>query len=252
MYSILKNYSHLYTVKSRYTMKKYLFVALFLVLITNVFGQQDSIVLLNGKVYRGTIKSVDENALFYVGFDKKDGDLPIEITTDRLFSYVMNGDEKIVYKKDEFKGDFLSVDEARITTLGSYDARQMFKPRFVFWSSLAIGLGASIVDTYYTQKSYDAFFSVNMVAPSHAVVGFFGTGPTIMPLLGPMVLSAVWGLPSFKIKGDQIIQKDLIGNELYYRGFHRIARQKRVFGAIKGSVIGIGVGMISYAILRQN
>lgn len=213
-------------------------------------AQQDSIVLLNGKVYRGTIKSVNENALFYV--ENTAEAQPIEVTTERLFSYVMNGEENVVYQQNEFKGDFLSVEEARIATLGSYDARQKFKPRFVFWSSLAIGLGASILDTYYSQKSYDAFFAENLVAPTNAVVGFFGTGPTMMPFFGPLVLSAAWGLPSFKIKGDHIIQKDYVGNELYYRGFHRIARQRRVFGAIKGSIIGIGVGMISYAVLRQN
>ena len=144
------------------------------------------------------------------------------------------------------------MEEVRFTTLGSYDARKTFKPRFAFYSSIAIGLGVSMLDTYYSQKSYDKFVEVNLVPPTNAAVGFFGTGPTLMPLLVPLVLSASWALPTFKIKSHQILQKDLYGNEFYYRGFHRIAKQKRIFASIKGSVIGIGLGMISYSIFRIN
>lgn len=233
------------------TLKTYLSIATF-ALISALFSQQDSIILLNGKVYRGTIKSVENGSLYYLGTEKKLENTPIEITTDRVFSFVKTGEETVLYTKDDFKGDFLTVEEARHTTLGSYDARQTFKPRFVFWSSIVVGYGVSLLDTYYTQSSYDNFVKQNGTPPTKAVVGFFGTNPTIMPLVVPLVLSATWGLPSFKIKKDQILQKELFGNEMYYRGFHRIAKQKRIFGAIKGSAIGIGLGMLSYSILRTN
>lgn len=217
-----------------------------------LIAQQDSIVMLNGKVYRGTFNSIENDLLFYTGKEKKQDDLLLEISTDRIFSYVVNGEETILYKQDELKGDYLTVDEVRFTTLGSYDARKTFKPRFVFWSSMAVGLGVSMLDTYYSQAAYDDFVKVNGAPPLSAKVGFFGTGPTLMPLLVPLVLSATWGLPTFKIKSHQILQKDLNGNEFYYRGFHRIAKQKRIFAAIKGSAIGIGLGMISYSIFRIN
>jgi len=218
-----------------------------------IFAQQDSIVMLNGKVYRGTFNSVENDLLFYTGKEKKQDDLLLEISTDRIFSYVVNGTETVLYVQNELKGDYLTVDEVRFTTLGSYDARQTFKPRFVFWSSMAIGLGVSILDTYYSKASYDKFLAANSgLPPTNSKVGFFGTGPTLMPIFVPLVLSASWGLPTFKIKPDQILQKDLYGNEFYYRGFHRIAKQKRIFAAVKGSVIGIGLGIISYSILRIN
>lgn len=218
-----------------------------------MFAQQDSIVMLNGKVYRGTFNSVENDLLFYTGKEKKQDDLLLEISTDRIFSYIVNGTETVLYVQDELKGDYLTVDEVRFTTLGSYDARKTFKPRFVFWSSMAIGLGVSMLDTYYSQASYDKFLAENNgIPPTNSAVGFFGTGPTLMPVLVPLVLSASWGLPTFKIKSHQILQKDLYGNEFYYRGFHRIAKQKRIFAAIKGSVIGIGLGIISYSVFRIN
>lgn len=154
--------------------------------------------------------------------------------------------------QNEFIGDFLTVDEARRSTLGSYDARMNFKPRFVFYSSLALGLGVSLLDTYYTQSSYNKFVTENGVPPVNATVGFFGIRPTLMPVLVPLVLSATWGIPSFRIKGDQIIQKNMIGDASYYRGFHRIAKQRRIFAALSGSAIGIGAGMISYFVFTPN
>lgn len=227
-------------------------IFLFSCLHLALLAQQDSIVLLNGLVYRGTIKSVGTEVLTYVDAAEPDEEFPFEITTDRLFSYVQSGQETILYRQDELKGDFLTVEEARFATLGSYDARKTFKPRFVFWSSLLIGYGVSLLDTYYSQNSYDAFFAENGYGPTNAKVGFFGTGPTLMPIVVPIVLSVAWGLPSFKVKEHQVLQKDLFGNETYYRGFHRIAKQKRIFAAIKGSAIGIGAGVLSYAIFRIN
>lgn len=234
-------------------MTRILFPALLIIFSAlPAFGQQDSIVLLNGRVYRGTVKAVSNELLTYVDAAEPDTEFPFEITTDRLFSYVVNGQETVVYKQDELKGDFLTVEQARHATLGSYDARQTFKPRFVFWSSVLIGYGVSLMDTYYSQRAYDQFVAENGVPPTKSVVGFFGTGPSLMPVVAPLVLSVSWGLPTFRIKSDQILQKDLFGNEDYYRGFHRVAKQKRVFAAIKGSTIGIAAGIISYSIFRIN
>lgn len=215
-------------------------------------AQQDSIVLLSGKVYRGTILSVDKGILTYSGMDKKGSFENVELTTDRLFSYVQAGKETVVYVENEFTGDFLTVDEARRSTLGSYDARQNFKPRFVFYSSLALGLGVSILDTYFSQSAYNKFVSENGAPPTNATVGFFGIRPTLLPIVVPLVVSATWGIPSFRIKSDHIIQKNMIGDASYYRGFHRIAKQRRIFAALSGSAIGIGAGMISYFVFTPN
>ncbi len=202
-----------------------------LLIVTTFFGystfsQQDSIVLLNGKVYRGEVQKVEAGVLTYTEF-KNDGTTEdVDLTTDRLFSYVHEGKETVFYVENEFTGDFLPVESARRATLGSYDARQTLKPRFVFYSSLLVGLGVSILDTYYTQSAYNNFVETNGTPPISAQVGFFGAKPTLMPILVPMVLSGAWAIPSFRIKPKQLLQKNLYGDEQYYRGFNRVARQK--------------------------
>jgi hypothetical protein len=228
-----------------------------LLVVTNLLGystfsQQDSIVLLNGKVYRGEVQKVDAGVLTYTEL-KKDGTTEsVELTTDRLFSYIHEGKETVFYVENEFTGDFLPVESARRATLGSYDARQTMKPRFVFYSSLLLGYGVSLLDTYYTQSAYDNFVATNGAPPISAHVGLFGAKPTLMPILVPMVLSGSWAIPSFRIKPKQLLQKNLYGDEQYYRGFNRVARQKRVLAALKGSVIGIGLGYISYFVFTPN
>ncbi len=151
-----------------------------------------------------------------------------------------------MYQQDELKDNFLTVNEARNATLGSYDARQTFKPRFVFWSSVALGYGMSLYDTYLLQKSVDH----KDYSGVHQSGGFFKSRPTFTPIFVPLVLSVGWSLPSFKIKEKQIIQTHLFNDESYYRGYHRVARHQRVFAALKGSLIGIGAGLITYAVFK--
>lgn len=233
-------------------MRSFLILFAFINLCQIASAQSDSIVLLNGKVYRGEVKKVEAGILTYTELQKDGSTEEIDLTTDRLFSYIHNGKETVFYVENEFTGDFLSVESARRATLGSYDARQTLKPRFVFYSSLAVGLGVSLLDTYYSQSAYDKFVETNGVAPISAQVGFFGAKPTLMPILVPMVLSGSWAIPSFRIKPKQLLQKNLYGDEQYYRGFNRVARQKRVLAALRGSLIGVGLGYISYFAFTSN
>ncbi len=236
-------------------MKTFLFL-LFLVVNLSVFSQakQDSIILLNGRVFTGDIDKVENDFIFYDQTNKKGESERIEMSTYRVFSYTQDGNETVIYKQDEFKGDYLSIEETRHTTLGSYDARKTYKPRFVFWSSLLLGIGASVFDTYFSQKSFDALTDTvgGVIFEPDLNVGYFGSSPSIFPFVVPVVLSVSWGLPTFRIKEHQILQKDMFGNEMYYRGFHRIAKQKRIFASLKGSLIGIAAGMISYSIFKIN
>ena len=207
----------------------------------------DSIILLNGRVYRGTITGTSDNLLTYKEIDRKGNEFSGVMEYYRVFSYTQNGMEKVVYEQDEYKDNFLTVEEARNATLGSYDARQTFKPRFVFWSSFVIGYGASLYDTYLLQKTinHPDYFG------NQTTKGFFKSDPTFMPILAPLVLSVGWSFPSFKIKEKQMIQMHLLNDESYYRGYHRIAKQKRILGALRGSLLGIGAGLVTYAVFKQ-
>lgn len=229
-------------------LKKQLLFVFCLLTYANVFAQaeKDSILLLNGKVYRGTITGMSDGFLKFDELDKKGNTFTSQIEDYRIFSYTQKGQESIVYQMDEFKNNFLTVEEAKNVTLGSYDARKRFKPRFVFWSSLALSYAASIFDTYLPQHVIDdPNYLGGQTSP-----GLFKGNPTMLPLIVPGVLSVSWAFPSFRIKEKQMIQLHLVNNESYYHGFHRIAKQKRILAALKGGLIGIGSGLITYAIFK--
>jgi hypothetical protein len=230
-------------------LKKQLLFVFCLLTYVNVFGQaeKDSILLLNGKVYRGTITGMSDGFLKFNEIDKKGNMFTSQIEDYRIFSYTQKGQESIVYQMDEFKNNFLTVEEAKNVTLGSYDARKRFKPRFVFWSSFALSYAASIFDTYLPQHVIDnPDYLGGQTSP-----GLFKANATMIPfLIVPPVLTIGWAFPSFRIKEKQMIQMHLVNNESYYHGFHRIAKQKRILAALKGSLIGIGSGLITYAIFK--
>lgn len=212
------------------------------------FGQSeaDSIILLNGRVFRGDITSTDNDLLKFRETDKKGNTFTSEIATYRIFSYTQKGNTTTLYQQDDERDNFLTVDEAKNATLGSYDARQTFKPRVVFWTSFVLGYSATIYDTYLQQKSIDhPDYLGDFTEP-----GFFKSRPSLFPFFVPVVLSVGWSLPSFKIKEHQMIQTHLLNDESYYRGYHRIAKQKRMLAALKGSLIGIGTGLVTYAIFK--
>ena len=208
--------------------------------------ESDSILLINGRVFRGMITEVSPEFVSFEEADKKGNKFSSQIESYRIFSYTKQGASTTVYEHDNLSDHFLTVEDARNATLGSYDARKTFKPRLVFWSSLAIGYSASLYDTYLMQKSVEHANYQGI----HTSGGFFKSRPSLFPFLFPAVLSVSWSLPSFKIRPNQMIQKHLINDASYYRGYHRIARQKRIFAALKGSFIGIGAGMLTYAFLK--
>lgn len=231
------------------------FLSLIVFLITATFtlnAQQDSLILMNGKSYSGEITKIykaddGDSAVALTYVNNRGKSITEEFTYQRMFSYSKSGQEKVCYYQNEFAGDYLTVPEARNTVLGSNDARQHFKPRFVFWSSLALGLGSTIMDTYVTKKEAAATDSTNLTPLSP---GFFNKSPSWFPFLVPAVLTVSWSIPSFKVKHQWVSDSRYIGDANYYRGFHRICKQRRMLAALKGSLIGIGTGFLTYYIIR--
>jgi hypothetical protein len=229
-------------------LQKSICLAIFLLIFSSVtsFTQSmsDSLILLNGRVFRGEFKSLNGGVLKFDMADRKGEVFTSELDVYRVFSYSIGEKETIVYKKSEEMNNFLDMEEARKATLGSYDARQTFKPRVVFWSSLLLGYAASIYDTYLPESVLD---DPNYLGTE---AGFFTKGPTFFPILVPVVLSVGWSIPSFKVKESQMLQLHLKGDEEYYRGYHRVAKQKRMLNALKGGLIGVGAGMLTYYIAQ--
>lgn len=205
--------------------------------------QRDSILLLNGKVLHGNVlgleKTPGDSILKYETIRKDGSSRPEIIQTYRVFHFVDEGNTRVLYRQDEFLGNYLSVSDTRDVTYGSYDARRTFKPHVPTWTSFALGFGASIFDTYLTNKQAN---DPDLIEPK--TPGFFKGNPSIFPFLVPVVVSVSWGLPSFRLKEKNMIHKQYLHNENYYRGYHRIAKQKRMLGALLGSLGGIATGMI--------
>lgn len=220
-----------------------LFNILFFSILSGSFGQKDSILFLNGKVDYGTIEGLAKTPSDSVIIISENGKKE-EISTYRVFSFTKANQTQILYRPDEFKGDFLSINETKAVTYGSYDARQTFKPYVPFITGFAIGLGASIFDTYRSKSSVADTLNYDLEP------GFFKSSPSIFPFLIPPVVCVAWAIPSFKLKDKKILHKEYFKNENFYRGYQRIAKQKRMLSSLLGSVIGVGVGMSIYYIAQ--
>lgn len=218
-------------------------IFLFSTYVSVSFGQNDSILFLNGKVDYGTIeglaKTPSDSVLVISSNGKKE-----EVSTYRIFSFTQSNKTQVLYRPDEFKGDFLSIKETKAVTYGSYDARQTFKPHVAFWTGFGLGLGASIFDTYLGKNSVKDTVNYDLEP------GFFKSSPSLFPFLVPPVVAVVWAIPSFKLKDKKILHKQYFKNENFYRGYQRIAKQKRMLSSLLGSVLGVGVGMSLYYIAR--
>lgn len=232
-------------------MKSNLVILICLISFYGTSQDMDSITLLNGRTYFGTHTRIENNFILTDVTDKKGDTYTLNLEMNRVFSNYSKGVENAFYTQDTLQGDYLSLEETRNVTWGSRDARITSKPIAVFLSSVALSYGASLYDTYFTQKSLDALTDPGFPAPE-LNVGFFGAKPSIMHLMIPTAITLVWALPSFKVKPHQIIQPGMSGNAYYYRGYNRIAKQKRMFSALAGGFLGTSLGLISYGIFRIN
>ena len=234
-------------------MRKQLFLFLFLSSFfaeAQQFMASDSITLLNGHTYWGAETRVEGN-LLVTNVLEKNGEYEMMFDLSRVFSVSSKEGETVYYKQDELQGDYLTVQESRETTWGSRDARITSKPWGVTLTSITLGFGFSLWDTYLTQKSIDEL-TVPGNPPPDLEQGFFGSNPSMMQLIVPATYSLVWAFPSFKVREHQILQENMKGNAFYYRGYNRIARQKRMFAALYGGFIGTGLGLITYGIFKKN
>lgn len=217
-------------------------------ILASAQNYQDSILLVNGVSYQAKVIDFKGGILHFESSDKKGEPKHFEVSQSSIFSYHEKGTETILYKKGLGLMDNLEVHEVRRYAIGGYDARQTYNPRYVFWTTLVATYGISLWDTYLSQKAIDHEDS----AISDYNAGFFGKGPTMVPFVAPLMFTAAFGLPKMKVRDKYILHKNYHGDNMYYHGFNDYSRKKRTFGALKGSVAGLALGLISYSIFRIN
>ena len=206
-------------------------------------AQSDSVLMLNGKVYKGTIGETGKGFVPLSITNKKGNTKQLEIAEYRIFSFTKSGTEKVSYFQDDFQGNFLTVTEARAATYGGYDARIKFKPRLAFWTSMLIGFSSTLFDTYLSQAAANDSNSL------YNDPGFFKNEPSIFPIFVPPTLMVLWAIPKTKVRTAKMLHLQYHGDENFFRGYHRIARQKRMLAALRGGAIGVAAGLLTYYIV---
>ncbi len=214
---------------------------------TNAQNYADSVLLLNGKSYKCNIKGMEGPSLHFEVQNKRGKVEQYFIADYRINSYYKNGIETPVYKKDDEIGNFLTYNESKRYAIGAYDARQTYKPYYVFFTSMALAYATSLWDTYLPKSV--ALDSSHVDFPN-VKTGFFQKSPTIIPFTVPILFSVSFGLPNMRVKQKYILHQEGYGDKIYYTGFNSYAKQKRAFSALKGGFIGVGLGLITYAIFH--
>ncbi len=198
---------------------------------------QDKVLMTNGKVLRGKIKTEQED-LFTFDYYKKHGKVKsIELSKYRVFSVTnAEGTEKIHYQPDSTMGYVYSVNEMRMYIYGQRDAFNAYQPLPMFILSYTVGLGSVIFDTY------------QFTADPNTPAGFFQRTPSMFPITVPLAFTIGAGLFAPKIRKEYASDISFMASEHYIMGFKKIAKYKRLKNAFFGSALGVISGFVVYGI----
>jgi hypothetical protein len=185
--------------------------AIFLVSIST--KAQDKILFLNGKSLEGSL--LEKTNYEFTFKNKKEKQFLID--KYRVFSYTQNNKESIVYEFDTLSGNFLKLEDMKMFVYGERDAYANFKPRV----SNVLGLAIGAIGGYLMQ-----------------------TDESFIYIATPLIYTPITLLFPTKVKQSKITEVKYLKEDEYLRGYERVARAKRTQGALKTSLIGMGVGFL--------
>ena len=196
-------------------------ILLFLICLSiNTYGQ-DKILFLNGKEMEGNL--LDKTKYEFTFKNTKGQEFIID--KFRVFSYIQNNKESVVYEYDTIAGNFLKVEDMKMFVYGERDAYLTFKPVITNTLGLAIGRTAG----YFMHKDQSFIY-----IPIPLIY-------TVTTLIFPTKVN------QRKLKDTQYLKQDE-----YLRGYERIARSKRTQGALKTSIVGMGVGFLTSFLINSS
>jgi hypothetical protein len=209
---------------------------------------QDTINFLSGKrLVVGGI-SFDDPLVIYSGAYNNKGVLknkPGNLDYYRIFSVSgADGKETILYRTDTLLGQDRNETEARYFAYGGQHAYKYVKP---YWQMAAAGgasLFLSMLDTY----NNEAYTLINGTVVEK---GLFRSEPSVLQVAIPFIATAAFGFTRVKLKSSQVRDRALLNDENFLLGYKRVARQKIVFNSLKGSLMGVAVGLVGYAIFKS-
>ena len=182
---------------------------------------QDKLLFLNGKELEGSL--IEKTNYEFTFKDKSDKQFVID--KYRVFSYTQNNKESVVYEFDTLSGNFLKVQDMKMFVYGERDAHKTFKPVITNTIGFAVGGAAG----YLMNKEQTVVY---------------------VPI--PLIYTAVTLLFPTKVKQKRLTDTKYLKEDEYLRGYERIARSKRTQGALKTSLLGIGVGFLIGAITNAS
>jgi hypothetical protein len=227
---------------------KSILLALF-VAATSAGMAQDTINLITGKQL--VVKDImfDDPKLNFSGSFRRSKlvSKPGFIDYYRTYSVVSaTGVETVLYTQDSTVGNYRTPTEMRYFVAGEQHANTRYKPYWALALAGGVSLGASLFDTWVFKDITDQFGNVTTPA------GMFRTEPSVLQVIIPFVVTAAVGLPKVRLRLSKmrVTDRAMANDENFIAGYARIARQKKVFAALEGSLIGVGVGILSYFVFR--
>jgi len=206
-------------------------------------GQMDSLVLLTGKTMKLEISKISaENILYNAFYNKKLNKIEKSGSIDgyRVFAVYQNGEKSVLYKKDTIIGNYRSVQEMNSFILGQQHAMNYYSPKPFFYTGIGLGIGSVLYNTYLSKRN----------AQVDQDYGFFKSTPGFFPLLTTFTYTIIAGIPPVTLKTSTIKKTYLLQDLDFLDGYERVGRTRKLFGALKGKLLGVGIGLASYLIFR--
>lgn len=206
--------------------RKFIALLLFVFVTATGFSQEkrDQIILMSGKVFDNVeVTTVGDIEVKYLHHKRKK---TIERFVDkyRVFSIAYaDGTEDVIYKQDTLVGNYFTEEEMRMFVYGEQDALKYYKSTgAVLLSILGSGTGTTII--------YPSFFV----------------------FLVPFGITVLSGIPRVQVKSHRVRDPKYLAEPAYILGYERTAKAKRIQGVLKGSIIGIVLGVTAGAIIENN
>lgn len=199
----------------------------------------DVLNLMNGQVVEGSILDTT-NGIVKMQVPTRHKTRLYEFEHYRVYSYTQGKmPETILYRQDTAIGNFLTQQEMKHFFLGERDARLHYNPLGTKIAASLLTFGLSLSDTYSADTVSKKFFK-----------GFFKSEPGVITIVAPLFATCLALLPAVQIRIDKVSDRNLLNEPSYLDGFEKIARSKKVFGALKFSVVGCLAGLASYYIFK--
>ena len=191
-------------------------ILLIFLLITGVqFSfSQDTLVLLNGDVRVGKITHSDSLSVMY-NYQKGKKSKTRTLSTEIIYSIKIGlNPVQIIYTQGSDYTHQLSVLEMGYYLYGIQDAKSFYRTPWTFWGGVVFNAGVGYL-------LYDNFLAAT----------------------GPLAYTVGAGISKVKIKPAINRPVEIMRNSNYQEGYLKVARSKKVYDALTGSLAGLLIGI---------